>query len=784
MKKKNPDIKLKWYDYFGLFYQTIWNIVLFAILTFILMGCLAVGIGAGYVAALVKDTPVMTYDEMKTELGTMTETTDVYFAGGEKLGSLRADTLRTVIPYDKVSPYIINGLISTEDPTFFSNDGVVPKSTLRAMIQEIVGSNSSSGGSTLTQQLIKNQILTRETSYARKAKEILLALRANRMFDKKDILYYYLNVVDLGRNTNGQNVSGIEATARGLFGISAQEVNLAQAAYIAGLPQAPFLYTPFTNTGELKNDEQLAYGFERQKYVLKQMLKYKYITQQQYDEAVAFDLKSTFIDNIPNLSIDYPYVITEAKQRIVETLLYILAEQDGYNREDVNNSITLKDKYFAKAENAAKKNGYRVTLTIDKNVHDALNNAAKYFDGYGGEYIASDGKAYPVQIGAMAIDNTTGKILGFVGGRDFEEEQTNHATQTLRSTGSSIKPLVVYAPALEMGYISPNTLLLDRSFNYEGWTPQNYAGIDYGWVTAREALYNSYNLSAIRLYSGMLDKRPAEYLKKMGYTSLTEQDYTNLATAIGGLSQGVSVEENTNAFTTFANDGVFKDAYMVAKITDSNGKVIYEKDSEAGEQVYSPETAYMIVDMLKGVLTTGSANQVPSLLNFGSGNVYAKTGTSDGVYDSWMVGGTKRVTLGAWLGYDQPATLPSDATIKYVWATLLNSLYGVDSSIVSPEEGYTLPDNLDTRTMCQLTNGAPVSACPTSTDLFNTTLPFNTVTQPAEDQLTLLRNGINIDASVPGAVQGAQVTRPATPQRSQTTHTNNTNNTNNNNDND
>lgn len=768
MKKKDSDIKLKWYDYFGLFYQTIWNIVLFSILTLILIGCLGLGIGAGYVAALVKDTPVMTYDEMKTELGTMTETTDVYFAGGEKLGSLRADTLRTVVPYEKVSPFIINGLISTEDPTFFSNDGVVPKSTLRAVIQEVTGSSSSSGGSTLTQQLIKNQILTRETSYERKAKEILLALRATKMFDKKDILYYYLNVVDLGRNTNGQNVSGIEATARGLFGISAQDVNLAQAAYIAGLPQAPFLYTPFTNTGELKDDEHLSYGFERQKYVLKQMLKYKYITQQQYDQAIAFDLKSTFIDNIPNLSIEYPYVITEAKQRIVETLLYVLAEKDGYSREDINNSITLKDKYYAKAENAAQKNGYRVTLTIDKNVHDSLNNAAKYFDGYGGEYIASDGKAYPVQVGAMAIDNVTGKILGFVGGRDFESEQTNHATQSLRSTGSSIKPLVVYAPALEMGYISPNTLLLDRSFNYEGWTPQNYAGIDYGWVTAREALYNSYNLSAIRLYSGMLDKRPAEYLKKMGYTSLTDQDYTNLATSIGGLSQGVTVEENTNAFTTFANEGTFKDAYMVAKIADSNGNVIYQKDNEEGVQVYSPETAYMIVDMLKNVLTQGSANQVPGLLNFGSSNVYAKTGTSDGVYDSWMVGGTKRLTLGAWLGYDQPATLPSDATIKYVWSALLNSVYNVDNELVAPEQGFPRPDNVDTRSICQLSNGAPVNNCPTATSLFNSNLPFNTITNPAEDNTTLLRNGINIDASVPGALQGAQSTKPAT-----TSHTTN-----------
>src|SRR3954454_3227436 len=211
-------------------YQVVWNLFLLVLTVVILGGSFATGVGAGYFASLVKDEPVRSYNSMKKDIYNYTETSDLYFANNVYLGRLRTDLVRDEVKLDQVSPDLANAVIATEDQYFYQHKGVVPKAVFRALFQEVTNSSVQSGGSTLTQQLIKNQILTNEVSFQRKANEILLALRLEKFFNKKEILEAYLNVSTFGRNSSGQTIAGVQAAAKGIFGKSASELTLPEAA--------------------------------------------------------------------------------------------------------------------------------------------------------------------------------------------------------------------------------------------------------------------------------------------------------------------------------------------------------------------------------------------------------------------------------------------------------------------------------------------------------------------------------------------------------------------------
>lgn len=280
-KYKDTFKETKWSP--KLIFHTTYNVIsnLFFIIVFIscLLLALGLGIGGGYFAGLVKDEKVMSKKEMKQQLYSMTESTSVYFGSGESLGRLKSDVQRDVIKGKDISKNVKNALISTEDEDFYNHNGIVPKAFIRASVQEVLGSANSSGGSTLTQQLVKNQLLTNETSFERKAKEMLLSMNVEKNLSKEEIIDSYLNVVSFGRNSNGSNIAGIEAAAQGVFGKSAKNLNIAQSAYLAGLPQNPYTYTPFLPNGDLKDDESLKYGINRQHYVLKRMYQEEKITK-------------------------------------------------------------------------------------------------------------------------------------------------------------------------------------------------------------------------------------------------------------------------------------------------------------------------------------------------------------------------------------------------------------------------------------------------------------------------------------------------------------------------
>lgn len=719
----------------------IWNLALLFLIFLVTAFVFAGGLGLGYFASLVKDDPLVSKEEMREQIYSYDETSEIYFAGNIYIGKLRTDLERRETSLDQVSPTLINAVLATEDEYFREHNGIVPKAVLRGLLQDMTNSATQTGGSTLTQQLIKNQILTNEVSYERKAREILLALRLEKFMTKEEIIEAYLNIIPYGRNASGKNIAGIETAAQGIFGVSASELTLPQAAYIAGIPQAPFAHTPFTNTGEVKDAEGLKPGIDRMKTVLGRMLAVGFITESDYAKAMDYDITQDFRKPEPEAADKYPWLTYELENRAKAIIARTLAEKDGVDPARLDEEENLLEKYMILADRDVRSGGYRIYSTINKKMYDAMQKASSNYQYYGHTFTSTKideetGEEIiveePVQVGSIAIENSTGKILSFVGGREFNlDQQLNYATQAYRSNGSTMKPLLAYAPAIEYGVIGAGSPVVDVKFTRaDGYSPTNYfENQELGIIPAREALAQSQNLAALRLYDSILDRQPASFLEKMGFSKLSKGDYVNLSTAIGGLTNGTTVEENTNAFATFANGGQFIDAYMIDKIEDLDGNLIYEHKAEP-VQVFSPETSYIVTDMMRDVLTSGTATRAKRALKFSS-DFAAKTGTSNEYKDSWLVGYNPNITLGVWIGYEENKSLyqfnnlygqPS-TRINMLWASLMNSLYDANPEVVTAKAQFERPANVVNASFCALSGDAPSSACSQAglvrSDLFN-----------------------------------------------------------------
>ncbi|MCY8938581.1 transglycosylase domain-containing protein [Peribacillus frigoritolerans] len=708
-------------------YQVIWNLTLILIIVGILGFSFAGGVGAGYFAALVNDEPVRSKEDLKKDIYNYEETSEVYFADEVYLGKLKSDLEREEVSIDKVSEHLKNAVIATEDEYFYEHDGVVPKAILRAIYQEFSNATVQSGGSTLTQQLIKNQILTNEVSFDRKAKEILLALRVEKFFEKEEILETYLNVSTLGRNSSGRNIAGVESAAEGIFGVEAKDLTLPQSAFIAGLPQSPFGYTPYTQQGKLKENQEP--GINRMKTVLKRMYSNGYITKEEYDKARTYDITKDFIGKTEMPSEKYPWLTNEIEKRSIKILSVSLAKEDGYEEKDLEND-DLKAQYLALADRKLRQNGYKVYTTVNKKIYDKMQEVTKNYPNFGYDKTAQvsdpDTKemktvSQAVEAGAILIENKTGKIISFVGGRDFKRSQTNHATGSLRSNGSTMKPLLVYGPGIELGKISPGSVSANVPISIptggKPWSPGNYGGGSYtGVSTAREALKNSYNIPAALFYKKIINLSPASYLEKMGFSTVTKEDYSNLAMSLGAMKEGVTVEENVNAFGTFANSGEFIDAYMIDKIVSKDGKVIYEHKVKPVD-VFSPQAAYLTLDMMRDVVNSGTAASVRNRLAFSS-DWAGKTGTSQNYWDAWFVATNPNVSFGTWLGYDTPKSLQGtyngleyNKRNMYYWADLINAAYKVEPKLVDPDKRFEMPGGIVSRSFCGVSGLLPSSSC-------------------------------------------------------------------------
>src|SRR5699024_6996384 len=371
---------------------------------------------------------------------------------------------------------------------------------------------------------------------------------------------------------------------------------------------------------------------------LSRMLTEGAITQEEHDQAVAYNIYDNMASSVVVPNQNYPFLTDEIERRGVEIIKYILAEEEGISREDVDSTPLINQEYTQKANEAMRNEGYQIETTIDKTIYDTMQDTKDNTFSYYGQRSsleainATEGEEETMldhEVGMVLKDNSTGKILGFVGGRNYEESEINHATQTSRQAGSTMKPLSTYAPAIDQGLIVPDTVLLDEEFTIESlnYSPQNYSTEEYGLVSAKHALSNSYNLSTLRLWSQVQDHNPGQYLDNLGM-NVSDDLLVTPSLPLG--TNTVSVEENVDAFSTFGNEGEMTQSYMIETITDPSGEVIYEQQQDP-TQIFKDSTTFLMADMLKESFVTGSVYHIKDYYDSVQG-VYdwsAKTGTSE-----------------------------------------------------------------------------------------------------------------------------------------------------------
>ncbi|MDT2711217.1 transglycosylase domain-containing protein [Enterococcus dongliensis] len=680
--------------------RVIKSLLLGFIVVLFLGGLLVVGIGAGYFAHLVEGTPTPTKTEMKQKVGDIAEPSKLLYADDQELATIQSDPIREKISSDEISSWVKKALVATEDENFYKHRGVVPKAVVRALLGEVVGFGAGSGGSTLTQQLIKQQVLTNETSFKRKANEIVLAFDLEKYLSKDEILTSYLNVSPFGRNNKGQNIAGVEEAAIGIFGVHAKDLNLPQSAFIAGLPQSPIVYSPYTNTGDLKQDYSL--GMARKDDVLFNMYREQMISKKEYEAAKEYDLSKDFQARQDIEVQQHGFLYYTVYNEAISIVAKKQAEEDGisdgeYDKDDV------QSRYIEQAKVKMQNQGLVVKSTIDKNIYDAMQlGVAEY-----GQYL-DDGSGATVEPGTVMMDNQTGRIYGFVGSRDYNINQNNHAFDTVRQAGSSIKPVLVYGPAIDQGLLGSASRIADFPMKYQRG---EHAGKELEnaenkgsktFQTTREALVESTNITAYHVYQDMLANKGSDqfaydnYLKKMNYP--TSNTWGVESAPLG--TTGVSTLTEVNGFQTLANDGVYQQGYLIDSITDSTGKEIY-KHKNAPVQVYSKATASIMNNLMRSVINEQHTTPFKSILSgvnysLSTADWVGKTGTTDNYADNWLIVSTPSITLGTWTGRDDNKPMNDGAgnrTATYM-SYLAGRIYQVNPTVFAEDEKFELTDDV------------------------------------------------------------------------------------------
>ena len=483
-------------------------------------------------------------------------------------------------------------LIATEDKNFYHHHGYDIFGLVRSSVQNVLAGHVVQGASTITQQLARVLFLSNEKTFTRKIKELVIAARIEKTISKDQILEMYMNNVYLG-----SGAYGVEGAARIYFNKHIKDCTLPELALIAGLPQAPSVYSPF-------NDKELA--IKRRNQVLKRMYKMRYITSKEYESAKEADV---VLNKMPQL------YTTNSAPYFCDYLMKEL-EKLGFDETDIIHG------------------GYRIITTIDYKTQKAANEAViKNMNGWG---LSGDAK----QAAVFSFDPTNGKILAYVGGKDYTKSQYDRVTQAIRPPGSSFKPFV-YAAALEKGF-SPNDILDDTPVKIGDWSPRNYGNKYRGKIPLYSAIMVSSNVCAARVIKEIGVRSVIQIARVLGIETPLEYDYT---IALG--SNGVKLFEFTRAYGAFANGGYVVQPYGIERIETSRGKVIYKALKTKVSHQLGSDTAAKMTAMLKTVITNGTGRGA----NIGK-PAAGKTGTTDDNKDAYFVGYTPNIVTGVWVGSD------------------------------------------------------------------------------------------------------------------------------------
>jgi len=535
----------------------------------------------------------------------ISESTKIYDKTGEiVLYDVHGTIKRTVVPLEEIADNVKNATLAIEDAEFYQHKGIKPSATLRAVLINLSTGKLQQGGSTITQQVIKNTLLTKEKKISRKIKEWVLALKLEQNMTKDQILNLYFN-----ETPYGGNIYGIEEAALAYFGKSAKDLDLAESAYLAAMPQAPTYYSPYGNHRD-KLDE-------RKNLVLNRMATLGYITKTEAETAKT--VKITF-EPQDDTGIKAPHFV-----------MYVIEQlEEKYGREVVETG------------------GYKVITSLDWNLQkQAEEIVARYAEDNATNYNANNAAL-------TAIDPKTGQLLVMVGSKDYfdtENDGNFNVALGLRQPGSAFKPFV-YASAFESGY-TPETVVFDLQTQFSTncpptcYSPENYDNKYLGPVTLREALAQSRNVPAVKvLYLTGLDKA-LKLAERFGITSLTDRNRYGLTLVLGGGE--VSLLELTNAYSVFANDGAKNDLVTILKIEDNQGKTLEEWKLKQN-QVIDSSVARMVTSILADNNARTPAFGANSPLYFPGREVAAKTGTTNDYRDAWIIGYTPNIAVGAWAG--------------------------------------------------------------------------------------------------------------------------------------
>lgn len=597
-------------------------------------------------AWLAKDLP----DPDNIRFRQLPQTTKIFDRSGENiLYEVHGDQKRTIVELDQMSPHVINATIAAEDKDFYNHKGFSIRGFARAMLKNLMrGDLRGEGGSTITQQFIKNSVLTTEKTYTRKLKELVLSVEMERRFTKDQILKLYLNEIPYG-----SVIYGIESASQSYFGKSANDLTLSEAAILASIPKATTYYSPLgSHRKEL---------LQRSHFIIDSMVELGMVSQEEAEQAKEDDVLDKIKPNIDNIVA--PHFVFYVREK-------------------------LADQFGAQAESG----GLQVYTTLDFSTQSiaetTVTDSLELINDWGGSTAA-----------LLALDPKTSEVLAMVGSPDYFDDENNgkfnHVFGYLQP-GSSIKP-IVYAAGFEKGY-TPDTMLYDVETVFakypKEYKPTNYDGEEHGPVTVRQALAGSLNIPAVKMLYLVGLKNFAEVAQDFGYTTLSDTSRLGLSLVLGGGE--VYPYEHISAFATFPQEGRYRPPKVILKVLDKDGNVLLDNtEPEPAEQIISVETARQINNILSDNAARAYVFGENNYLTLGDRPVAAKTGTTNKWKDAWTIGYTPTLLAGVWIGNSDGSLMKAGASSSKVAAPVWNA-FMKEATKDMPKISFTEPEKVET----------------------------------------------------------------------------------------
>ena len=665
--------------------------LMMAIRIFILLFLLLCVIGAGVVAGVFFGLFGDDFEITKEELTIGAANSVIVDQNGGVIANLSGDEKRKIITLEDMADYLPKAYVAMEDERFYEHSGVDLKRTAGAILQTLLG-NSSYGGSTITQQLVKNITKDDERSgmagIMRKVREWAKAYQVERMISKDQILELYLNILYVGGEGN---LHGVELGAEYYFNKSAKDLSLAECAYMAGINSSPSRYNPFDESQD--NTELIK---SQTKVALNKMNELGYInSQEEYDAAIAeVDAGLNFQKGAIATTSSYSYHTEAVLDQVIDQVM----EEKGWSQQ--------------LAENYVYSGGLTIYSTVDTNIQTQMEEefAKDKYVIAGREKNSETGekKNDHSQAAMAVIDYKTGNVVGTVGGlgEKTESRGLNRATQSVRQTGSSIKPIAVLAPALQEKVITAATAYMDQETNFGGnYIPKNQSGTYSNQsVNIRYFIAKSLNVPAVKIMRELTPSKSIEYLNKMGLSHINAEQDADLSLALGGTTNGATPLEMAAAYASIANDGVYITPTFYTKVVDSSGNTVLTPKQEQ-TRVISEQNAYIIKSILQEPVKSGGTATYCAIRGM---DVAAKTGTTDDDYDRWLCGFTPYYAAACWFGYDQPETVyySGNNPAGVIWDSVMTSIHENLENAT-----FTRPSGIVEQSVCRTTGCLATTGC-------------------------------------------------------------------------